>query len=407
MRVVVDFQDDSLEFEVPEERLVACWRGPEGIDPSVAAAAIEEALEHPRDFPPFRQMIVPGDRVAIAFDPGIPQAHAVLGAIVDVLGRSGVGSDTVTIVAPSAPLDGTAGAVSPDGSFEVHDPDDRARIAYLASTKQGRRVYLNRSITDADVVVPVGLLRYDPDVGYRGPWNLLFPGLSDRQTMQSLRAGKGSESPDADRARQEARLEESFEVSWLLGSQFYLGIVPAVAGLLEVVAGRDAAVCAEGIASVERNWAMRSPSRAELVVAGVGGPGQAASLEDLAAALETATGLVRRGGRVVVLTRASGPIGPALQRLSTVDDPGEAVAALRGLEEAEDYAIARRIAKAAAWADLFVASGLDPEILEGLSVAVLERPEQARRLAANAESVTFVSRAELTRVVVLDESVQQ
>ena len=404
MRVVVDFQGDCLEFEVPEERLVARWRGPDGLDPSAAAAAVEEALEDPRDFPPFRQMIVPGDRVAIALDPGIPQAYAVLGAIVDVLRRSGVGSDTVTIVAPSAPMDGTAGPVSPDESIEVHDPDDRARIAYLASTKEGRRVYLNRSITDADVVVPVGLLRYDPDAGHRGPWSLLFPGLSDRQTMHSLRAGKGSESPEADRARHEARLEESFEVSWLLGSQFYLGIVPAAAGLLEVVAGRDAAVRAEGIASVERNWTMRAPSRAELVVAGVGGPGQGAGLEELAAALETATGLVRRGGRVVVLSRASGPIGPALQRLSTVDDPGEAVADLRGLEEAEDYTIARRIARAAAWADLFVASGLDADVLEGLSIAALERPEQARRLAANAGSVTFVSRAELTRAVVLDES---
>jgi hypothetical protein len=167
---------------------------------------------------------------------------------------------------------------------------------------------------------------------------------------------------------------------------------------------RDAAVRAEGIASVERNWMMRAPSRAELVVAGVGGPGQGASLEDLAAALETASGLVRRGGRVVVLSRASGPIGPALQRLSTVDDPGEALAALGGLEDAEDFAIARRIARAAAWADLFVASGLDPDVLEGLSIAPMERPEQARRLAANASSVTFVNRAELTRAVVLDES---
>ncbi len=69
----------------------------------------------------------------------------------------------------------------------VHDPDDRAQIAYLASTKEGRRVYLNRLLTDADVVVPVGRLGYDPILGFRGPWSLLFPGLSDRETLRGLR----------------------------------------------------------------------------------------------------------------------------------------------------------------------------------------------------------------------------
>jgi len=385
MRVVVDFQGEGLEFEIPEDRVVADWRGPEGLDPAVAAAAVAGALERPLDFPPFRQVFVPGDRVTIALDPAIPQARVVPGALIEALGRSGVGRQTITIVTPS-PM---GEAVEPGASMEVHDPDDRTRIAYLASTKEGRRVYLNRSVTDADVVVPVGLVGYDPDLGYRGPWSLLFPGLSDRATVQAMRSG-------ADRGR-EARLEESSEVSWLLGSQFQVGLVPAAAGLLEVVAGRDAAVRERGIAAVEENWTMRAPERAELVVAGVGGPGFTSTLEDLAAAMETASGLVRRGGRIVVLSRAAGPIGPALQRLSSVDDPGEAVAALRGLEEADDYPVALRIARAAAWADLFVASGLDTEVAEGLLIAPLERPEQARRLVANAGSVTFVGRAELTR----------
>ena len=402
MRVVVDFQGESLEFEVPEDRVVASWRGPEGIGTTGVEAAVGEALEQPRDFPPLRQMLVPGDRVAIAFDPEIPQSGPVLDALVGVLGEAGVGPETLTIVSPSPAMAGPGDSPSPGGSIQVHDPDDRSHIAYLASTKDGRRIYLNRSLTDADVVLPVGLLRHDPDLGYRGPWSLLFPGLSDRETMRALR-GTSWGSPYADGGRHRARLEESSEVSWLLGSQFSLGIVPAAGGLLEIVAGRDEAVREQGIASVERNWTMKAPGRAEVVIAGVGGPPGGATLEDLAAALETACALVRRGGRVVVLSRASGSIGPALQRLSSVDEPGEAVAALRGLEEADDYAVALRIARAAAWADLFVASGIDSEIVEGWSIAPLERPEQARRLAANAESVTFVGHAELTRVVLLED----
>ena len=41
MQVVVAFQDESLEFEVPDEaRLVAAWNGPPAIDRSRLGDAI-------------------------------------------------------------------------------------------------------------------------------------------------------------------------------------------------------------------------------------------------------------------------------------------------------------------------------------------------------------------------------
>ena len=40
MRVAVDYQDDGLDFELPEDRFVASWNGPKGLDPSDEGAAI-------------------------------------------------------------------------------------------------------------------------------------------------------------------------------------------------------------------------------------------------------------------------------------------------------------------------------------------------------------------------------
>src|SRR5579883_701159 len=172
MRVIVDFQGESLEFEVPSDRVVAAWAGPAGMVAEDVIPAVRDALERPREFPPLAQMIVPGDRVTVAFDAGIPQPREVLDGLVEVLGRAGVVPENLTVVAPAPPMTGSGEPGAPLDRVEVHDPDDRARIAYLASTKEGRRVYLNRSLTDADVVVPVGLMRYDPEVGYRGPWSV-------------------------------------------------------------------------------------------------------------------------------------------------------------------------------------------------------------------------------------------
>jgi hypothetical protein len=399
MRIVVDFQDEGLEFEVPPERVVASWRGPVGASPS-PPAAVRAALENPRDFPPLRQMVVPGDKVVLAVDPTIPQPPAVFAALLEVLEEVGIEPGSVTWLVPPNGAEFPQ-AILPGGSLVTwHDPDDRAQLAYLASTKQGRRVYLNRLLTDADVVVPVGCMGYDWDLGYRGPWSVLFPGLSDRETMRALRDRPISPGGDGAREQATARLDEALEVSWLLGTQFHLGLVPAAAGLLESIAGRDTSVRDRGITALEQHWTFRAPARAEVVVVGVGRPGTAATLADLAGALTTATRLVQHGGKIIVLSRATGAIGPSLRSLIDADDPRNAAAALRGQEGTEDYLIAHRFARALAWADLFVYSALEPQFVEDLSLVPLERPEQARRIVAHSGSSLFVSQAEVTRAEV-------
>src|SRR5262245_40682627 len=127
MRIVVDFQEESLEFEIPSERLVAAWQGPAGMDLAAAIPAVREALEHPRGFPAIGRVIVPGERVTIALDASIPQPRAVLEALAEVLGRAGVGPETLTVVAPSPPVAGPGSDGAFGGTIEVHDPDDRAR----------------------------------------------------------------------------------------------------------------------------------------------------------------------------------------------------------------------------------------------------------------------------------------
>jgi nickel-dependent lactate racemase len=404
MRVVVDFQGDGLEFELSEERCVASWNGPKGLDPAEEVAAIRAALEAPQDYPPLRKMLVPGDQIVVALDPTIPRPAMVLDALGQVFEQAGIEPEALTVLSPG----GAAGipdvAVSVGSRrLHVHDASDRAQLAYLASTEQGRRVYLDRLLTDADVVVPVGRIGFDGDLEYRGPWSVVFPGLSDQDTIRAFRRGRPDPAGDAVRGTDHPGVDESVEVSWLLGTQFHVGLLPGANGLLEAIVGRDTTVRDRGIASLERHWSFRAPSRAEVVVAGVGRRDATATLEDLANGLATATRLVQHGGKIILLSRASGPIGPALRRLMDLDDPRTAVAALRGHEAAEDYRIARRLAGAMAWADLFVYSDLDTQVVEDLSMVALDRPEQARRLVANGGSASFLSRAELTRAGVDSE----
>jgi hypothetical protein len=79
------------------------------------------------------------------------------------------------------------------------------------------------------------------------------------------------------------------------------------------------------------------------------------------------------------------------------------VAALRGHECDDDFMAAHRLAHALSWADLFVLSGLDPNILDDLSMVAIDNPERARRLVAKCGSCSFVSQAERTLALVGSE----
>ncbi len=279
--------------------------------------------------------------------------------------------------------------------WAVHDPDDRDHLAYLSATSVGRRVYLNRLLTDADVVVPVGRLGFDPVLGYRGPWSLLFPELSDRETARSFRGTTSSDWPDRDQPR--PAFSESAEVSWLLGTQFHLGIVAGTRGPSEAIAGLESVVRTDGARLLDQAWTFESATPAELVVVGIGQPGVPSTLENLGQGLANAARLVERGGKIVALSRTAVSIGPAFRRLIELDDPRLAPAALRGHENDADYTAAYQIAHALAWADVYLLSALDSQLIEDSPLVPLARPEEARRLVAACRSCLFLSQAECAR----------
>jgi hypothetical protein len=406
MRVALDFQSERLDLDVPEERLVADWHGPPGVAAADVPRLVRDALESPYQYPPLRQAVVPGDQVVVALDVAVPQAAGALQAICDTLVQAGVeGGSIIVLTMEEAGPDLRGGAGLPEGiAWAVHDPDDRGQMAYLASTALGRRVYLNRLLTDADVVVPVGRLAYDAVLGYRGPWSLLYPGMSDRATARSFQ-GQGTSGDDwSDREHPSQALAESAEVSWLLGSQFHLGIVAGTQGPAEAIAGLESIVRAEGADHLDRTWTFEAEQRADLVLIGIGQPGRPARLEHLATGLGNAARLVERGGKIVVLSRAEGPIGPALKHLLTLDDPRIAPGALHGHGSDPDYTHARQVARAMAWADVYLLSGLDREAIDNSPLVALDRPEEARRLVAVCRSCLLLSQAESARARVAGES---
>ncbi len=395
MRGSVEFQDEQLEVELPDEMLVGLWEGPAGLAGEAAVVAVRTALEQPHEFPPLRQAVVPGDRVVIALDVSLGGIGAVLSVLVDQLYQSGVDPGDVTVVTSQGNPARLSEELPAGITLELHDPADQRRLAYLATTKGGRRIYLNRQVTDADVVVPVGRLGYDPIMGYRGPWGAIFPSLSNQETLASYRQAMAEDSPG--RLTPRPDLDETFEVSWLLGTQFHLGLIPGRSGIAEAWGGLAEPVRDLAIAAVDWLWGFRPPTRAECVLVGIGSPGIPSGIDELVEGLVTASRLVTHGGKIVALSRTHGVIGPSLQRLTDAGDPKNAAAALRGHDADSDSVAGRRLAKVLAWADVYLYSAMDAQVVEDLSMVPIDHLDDARRVLSRSSSCLVVNHADLTR----------
>jgi lactate racemase len=364
MRLLVEFQEGALEFEGADDRLVGSFAGPPDPPEGDPLDRVRRALEQAVDYPPLRHVVVPGDRVAIPLDAGLPDASLVLSVVAEILRDVGVESIKVLIDGRER---GHPRLTLPEGVTLVeHDPSDRNTLAYLATTEAERRIYLNRELAEADCVVPLGRIGPDEAVGLRGPWSVIDFGLSDRVAIPtSLLA-----PPDPD----PAALGESLEVSWLLGSQFQVGVVPGRRGALDIVAGLTTAVRDRGRALLATSWGFAVEDRADLVIAGLGGPGREAHAGELIEALRQAFRVVRRGGKVALLTRLE---------IGLIREVATGTLLPRGDWE-----------KALAWADVYIASRAKADDLDELGLIPLDRPEQAIKLAAIAPSFLTISQAD-------------
>ena len=366
MRLRVEYTDGCLEFEGDADRLVAAFSAPPDLPADGLRERIISAFEAPIDYPPLRLVVVPGDRVVIPIDTSLPGASVVIAAMAEILGDVGVES----IAAIVDVRDGGRPELDLPPGVErvIHDPSDREPLAYLASTTEGRRIYLNRRLADADCVIPVGRIGPDEALGVRGPWSVIDPGLSDSSRAPlSLLAPPGVAT---------TRMEESLEVSWLLGSQFQVGGIPGDRGLLHLLCGLTTAVRDRGAALIDAAWGFTVDDRADLVIAGLGGPGRPASAADLIEGLRNALRVVRRGGRVALLSRV--PIETVREAVRSPDLP-------RGDWE-----------KALAWADIYLATSAEPDEVEEFGLIPLDRPEHAAKLAAMAPSYVTIGQVDRT-----------
>jgi nickel-dependent lactate racemase len=292
---------------------------------------------------------------------------------------AGVQPESITLVCPPSASHQDWVEDLPDELQEVHvemhDPKDRQRLAYLATTASGRRLYLNRSVVEAEQVVVVGRRRYDRLLGQAGAEGDLYPGLGNEETCNELQRRFHFTAPGKEPW---PLRREAVEVSWLLGTPFFVQIIEGPAdSVAHVVAGvADAAEAGQRL--LDADWRQEIPEPADLVVAGISGDPGRVTFADLASAAADAARAVRAGGRILLLTRANPDLGPGRDVLFEAGEPEEVLRRLER-EPTPELLPALLWAQATAHARVSLLSELPEETVENLFAAVLPDPQGVQR----------------------------
>jgi nickel-dependent lactate racemase len=329
----------------------------------------------------------------------VPQSAEIVRAVVESVCEHGVEPGLITILRTSD--DAQAGGEPPDNrlsaahrsavSVVVHNPETRSELAYLASTADGQTIYLNRALSDADLVVPIGRASWRRAGDGFATLETLYPTFSDVATQDrfaKLTLSAANRSARAD-ARQEVR-----EVNWLLGVLFAVQVVPAGSGgVLDIIAGQPDAVRRLARERCEQAWNFTVPHRASLVVAAIEGDSSEQTWESVGRALAAASRAVSDNGTIAICTQLDARPGPSIKHLGEAEDLHQAVRQIRK-QRAADALPATQLARAMDRARVYLLSGLDDELVEALGMAPVSAADDIPRLAARHASCILLGNAQ-------------
>lgn len=351
----------------------------------------KQALREPLDFPPLAAGTVPGDRVAIAVDEGVPCVAAVVRGVVESFLEAAVDAESISVVATNSAtlsacreeLEGR-GALLPQ--FVLHDPDDAENLCMVGINKRKEPLQVNRTIFDADVVLPIGNARPDGGSGY----SCLYPNFSSAEVIQTYRTPENVASPEG----VAKKAKEAEDAGWQIGAMMALQVVPGTnESAAHVIAGEPQAVARRCEALYDERWQFTCPQPVSLVIANLSGGADAQTWQNVGRALSVAAGLLEEGGAVAVCSNLDEQPGESLSRLIGINDLEKAIRKILH-DGNEDSVAAWQMAVALERGPVYMLSQLEADTVEEMGVAPVANIEELTRLASHHESCVVIDDAQ-------------
>ncbi len=312
----------TTTFSIPEAQLLYELVGHNRNPPENLAEAYRHALAHPIDSPPLREIVKPGETVAITVSDitrGWQRNDLTLPILVDYLNEAGIGDENITvIIAVGAHRQNTveefvelcSEAVCHRVRVINNNAWDTENMVYYGKTSRGTDVSLNRVVAEADRVILTGGVIYHYMVGYGGGRKSVLPGVASLKTIQQSHmwamekvVGKGSNPQAANmKTTGNPAHEDMMEAAAFLKPDFIVNVVPNLDGdITGIFTGNWISAWQAATRMVDDIFGVAIRQQADIVIASAGGYPKDINLYQSQKTIDNAVYAMKPGGVVILL----------------------------------------------------------------------------------------------------------
>lgn len=370
----------SIDFIFDNAGLTTCFSGPEPVPAEEIRQKVEDFFHQPSGNMLFalKDLIVGGDQVVIPVVGEFGQIIEPLQVIISKLKSLGIAETDITVLCHTELQSHFNEHFGEGLKIILHNPEKEEDRAYLASTSDESRIYLNRQLLDHDIVIPLIVAEPASSAAAMGYLSLIWPYFSDNQTITSVRA-KYKKSPDS--MRRTIR-----EAIWLSGMHLVIAAIPARTGIASIEIFQPVSMQPELNKQLNLKWQCIIPEAINntLMVAGFS--------EESELSESSITQFFKTVSRVASRIRKLAVV---------VDFPDAFIKKLGELTEKERASSGwfRFLGKSASSCSVYMLSNLPEEWTEELDVITLESPAELDRLVKANPGWAMIDHAEKARIV--------
>ena len=326
------YGNTAMELSLPEEKIIYEIEGRPATAIEDVPTAVRTALRQPIGTPPLKEIVKPGETVAIIVS-DITRAwiksNQFLPTLLDELNEAGIPDrDIFIVIALGAHRPHTeeedvmvcgAGVCHRVRVYQ-HNARDKEGLVYSGKTSRGVEVWNNKRVMEADRIILTGGIVYHLMAGFGAGRKAVMPGISGYDTIQGNHhfclhpdVGGGL-NPNCMSGKTEGNdmHEDQMEIATLVDPDFLLNVVCTPEGKYAgIFAGHWQKAWEEGCKLVEKIYGIPIAQKADLVVASAGGFPKDINLYQGAKTLDNAYMATKSGGVAICFLECRDIMEPA------------------------------------------------------------------------------------------------
>lgn len=356
--------------------------------------AIKEAIRHPIQSPPLRELVRPGQKVAFLVNDStrVANSHVFLPILLDELNAAGIPDEDMFImfavgahrlVAAEEMIQLVGEKVAQRVKMYNSDARDSSQFNYLGTTSRGTPLYFHKKVVEADHIILTGSIVYHFFAGFGGGRKALLPGVASFETICRNHALMLEPGAGLGRLKGNPVYEDQVEGTERRRPSFLLNVVlNEKKEFLKVFAGDYIQAHLEGCAFVEQIYGVKISEPVDIVIASCGGYPKDINVYQLQKTMDNAWLAVREGGVVIILGECVEGVGSDdylcwMREYKTPEKIEEQVRKNFIVGGHKAYAVTRLMKKA----QFILVSSLDGELAKTLLFTPAKDLEEALKLA--------------------------